>query len=321
MYAESPRPPPGSAATVTDAPVRRPAVRDHVALGIAMMLLGDFLFSANDAMGKWLVATYTVGQVLLIRSGAALLVMAPMIHRAGWRILIPTERPWTQVSRVALSIVELIAFYAAAVHLPIADVMTFYLAGPIYVAALSPWLLGERVGWRRWTAIAVGFVGVLIALKPSPETLSAPALISIFGSFAFALIVIQSRQLRNTPDLTLVFWQTAGAFAAGLVIAPFSWVPPTPRDWGLLAALGVVAMVAHLCINRALKLAPAAVVAPFQYTLLIWALVFGWTVFGDVPKTDMLIGGVIIVGAGLFIFERQKKVAPEAAETSVQDVV
>ncbi len=306
---------------MTDATAAKPRHAEAIGLGIMMMLLGDFLFSANDVMGKWLVATYTVGQVLLIRSAAAMIVMAPMVWRAGWRSLVEVEKPKTQIARVLLSIVELMGFYAAVIYLPIADVMTFYLAGPIWVAALSPFMLGEKVGWRRWTAIGVGFVGVVIALNPSAQTLSAPALISIAGSVAFALMVVMSRQLRGTPDLTLVFWQTAGALVAGMVIAPFGWVPPTPRDWVLLCALGVIAMAAHFAINRSLKLAPAAVVAPFQYTLLLWAVLFGWFVFGDVPKTSMLIGAVIIVGAGLFIYERQKKVAPADREGDVQDVV
>lgn len=289
-----------------------------VGTGIALMLLGDFLFSANDVMGKWLVATYTVGQVLVIRSLFALIVMAPMVWKAGVRSLVEVEKPKTQIARVLLSIVELMAFYAAVVYLPLADVMTFYLAGPIYVAAMSPWLLGEKVGWRRWTAIGVGFIGVVIALQPSPETLTLPALISVAGSLAFALMVVQSRQLRRTPDLTLVFWQTVGAFVGGLALLPLGWVTPTFTDFLLLGALGVVAMAAHFCINRSLKLAPAAVVAPIQYTLLLWALLFGWFVFGDAPKTPMLIGGAIIIGAGIFIFERQKKVG---APVDVPDVV
>ena len=288
-----------------------------IGLGIALMLLGDFLFSANDAMGKWLVATYSVGQVLLIRSIAALVVMIPMVMRAGLPTLVRLDRPRVQVARVVFATFEVLCFYAAVVYLPLADVMTFYLASPIYVAALSPWLLGERVGWRRWTAILIGFVGVVVALQPSGETLTWPALISVAGSVAFALMVIQSRQLRGTSDTALVFWQTAGALVAGVVLAPFAWVTPSALDFGLLSLLGVVAMVAHICINRSLKLAPAAVVAPFQYTLLLWALVFGYFIFGDVPKTPMLIGGAIIIGAGIFIFERQKKLAAD----TVQDVV
>ncbi len=291
--------------------------KNTIALGVVLMLLGDFMFALNDVMGKWLVATYTVGQVLLIRSLAALVVMTPMILRTGVRRLVEVERPGIQVVRVICSTVEVTLFYWAVVYLPIADVMSFYLAGPIYVAAMSPFLLGERVGWRRWTAILVGFIGVLVVLAPSGETLSWPSIISIVGSLCYALMVVQSRQLRATPDTTLVFWQTAGALVAGAVMAPFGWVTPTAIDMALLSGLGIVAMSAHILINRSLKLAPAAVVAPLQYTLLLWAIVFGYLIFGDVPKTNMLIGAGIIIAAGLFIFERQKTVAKE----SVQDIV
>lgn len=292
-----------------------------VGLGILLMLLGDFMFSANDTMGKWLVATYSVGQVLLIRSAAALVVMAPMIARQGAASLVRVERPWIQVLRVVFSTLEVMLFYAAAASLPLADVMTFYLAAPIWVAALSPFLLGERVGWRRWVAILLGFVGVVIALRPSAASLSLASLMSITGSVFFAFMIIQSRILKATPDTTLVFWQTFGALLAGAVLAPFSWVPPTAGDGLLLAGLGIVAMLAHMLINRALKLAPAATLAPFQYTLLLWAIVFGWLVFGDVPQPHVLVGAAIIVGAGLFIVERRRKAKAGPAAGDVQDLV
>lgn len=276
-------------------------------LGIAVMLLGMLLFSLNDTMGKWLVATYSVGQVLLIRSAAAFLILIPFLWRDGLRPLIRVERPGMQVLRVVLSSAEVYCFYFAVIYLPLADVMTYWLAAPIYVAALSPFLLGEQVGWRRWSAIFAGFVGVVVALEPSAATLTAPALISIAGSFAFAFMMLSARALRGTPDATLVFWQTAGAGLLGLVTAPFGWVAPGGFDLALLGLLGVVAMVAHVCVNRAMKLADAATVAPFQYTLLVWAVIFGWLVFGDLPRPMMLAGAAIIVGAGLFIFYREQR--------------
>jgi drug/metabolite transporter (DMT)-like permease len=278
-------------------------------LGIAVMLFGILLFSLNDVMGKWLVATYSVGQVLLIRSAAALIILIPFIWSAGAITLFRVERPKLQALRVAFSTAEVFCFYAAVVYLPLADVMTYWLAAPIYVAALSPFLLGERVGWRRWTAITIGFIGVLVALQPSAATLTLPALISILGSLAFAFMMLSGRALRGTPDTTLVFWQMVGAGVAGIVIAPFTWVQPTGFDLGLIALLGVVAMAAHVCVNRSLKLADAATVTPFQYTLLFWAVLFGWLVFGDVPRPAMLLGAAIIVAAGLFIFFRGRKVA------------
>lgn len=275
-------------------------------LGIAIMLAGMLLFSLNDTMGKWLVATYSVGQVIALRSAAALLVLAPLLWRGGLRPLLRVERPGMQALRVILSTAEVYCFYYAVMYLPLADVMTYWLAAPIYVAALSPVLLGERVGWRRWTAIFIGFAGVMVALEPSAATLTAPALISVVGSFAFAFMMLSARALRGTADKTLVFWQTAGALALGLVSAPFGWVAPDARDLALLSMLGVVAMVAHMCVNRAMKLADAATVAPLQYTLLFWAVVFGWLVFGDVPRPVMVLGAAIIVASGLFIFHRER---------------
>jgi len=286
-------------------------------LGIAVMLFGILLFSLNDVMGKWLVATYSVGQVLLIRSAAALIILIPFIWSAGIITLVRVERPKLQALRVAFSTAEVFCFYAAVIYLPLADVMTYWLAAPIYVAALSPFLLGERVGWRRWTAIALGFIGVLVALQPSAATLTLPALISILGSLAFAFMMLSGRALRGTPDTTLVFWQIVGAGLAGIVIAPFTWVQPGAFDFTLIALLGVVAMAAHVCVNRSLKLADAATVTPFQYTLLFWAVLFGWLVFDDIPRPAMLIGAAIIIAAGLFIFFRGRRVAELAGRDPV----
>ena len=286
----------------------------NVRLGIVMMLLGILLFATNDVLGKWLVATYSVGQLLVIRSAIGIAVLLPFLWRGGLRRLFNVERPALQVTRVVLSSAEVYGFYFAVIYLPLADTMTYWLASPIYVAALSPLLLGEKVGWRRWTAISIGFCGVLIALNPSSATMTAPALISIAGSLAFTFMMISGRSLRNTPDTTLVFWQMVGAGLLGLATAPFNWVPVAPFDLALLMLLGVVAMVAHVCVNRSLKLADAAIVVPFQYTLLFWAIVFGWLVFGDVPKPHMLAGAVIIVAAGLFIFFREQKLKRTVGE-------
>lgn len=278
-------------------------------LGVAVMLLGMLLFALNDAMGKWLVATYSQGQVILIRSAAALIILVPIVWRAGLSGLVRIERPGLQFARVFFSTAELFCFYFAVAALPLADVMTYWLAAPIYVAALSPFLLGEKVGWRRWTAIAIGFVGVLIALKPSSASLTSAALFSILGSAAFAFMMLSGRQLRNTPDTVLAFWQIIGAALAGIVavfITPSGWLPvQSSFDLAFLGLLGVVAMTAHVLVNRALKLADAATVAPLQYTLLLWAVIFGWLFFGDVPQTSIVVGAGLIVLSGLYIFFRE----------------
>jgi drug/metabolite transporter (DMT)-like permease len=193
--------------------------------------------------------------------------------------------------------------------MPLAETVTFYLAGPIYVALLARPILGEVITPVRWAAIAVGFVGVVIALNPGGAAIGWPALIAIGGSLAFAGMMIVTRQLKGTPDTTLVFWQTAAALGLGLILAPFGWVTPSLRDFGLLALLGVVAMYAHILTNRALKLAPASTVVPYQYTLIVWAIILGYLVFGDLPSLHTVIGALIIVAAGVVIFLDEQRTA------------
>jgi drug/metabolite transporter (DMT)-like permease len=289
------------------------------AAGPLVMLLGMLLFALNDAMGKWLVSSYGLGQVILIRSVAALIILSPLIWKAGIEPIIRAERKAMQLARVIFSTAEVFCFYYAVMYLPLADVMTFWLAAPIYVAALSPLLLGERVGWRRWTAIGLGFVGVIIALEPSSAMFTLPAIISIIGSGAFAFMMISGRFLRDTPDTTLVLFQTGAAGIAGLIFAPFDWSPiQSQTDLLLLGLLGVVAMSAHMLVNRALKMSDAATVAPLQYTLLLYAVIFGWMFFGDVPRFSMMAGAALIVASGLFIFIREqmlkRRAEPEPLE-------
>lgn len=280
--------------------------------GIGLMLLSIFMFSFGDALGKFMVATYSVGQLLWLRACAALLVLAPMMwrHRADFFSL---ERPWLQLLRVTLSTLEVAAFFLATVYLPLADVITYYLACPIFVTALSAILLREHVGWRRWTAVLIGFCGVLIALRPSTVTVSWPAMIALGGSLSFAFLMLITRSLRATPDIVLASSQFMGTFTLGALMSPFGWVTPSLGSLGLFAAAGCISVGALLCVNRSLKLAPASVVVPYQYSMIVWAVAFGYVVFGDVPEPATIVGAAIIIGAGLYIFLREQKLGREEA--------
>jgi drug/metabolite transporter (DMT)-like permease len=273
--------------------------------GIGLMLTGVFLFSFNDAVGKWLVATYSVGQLLLIRSATTLVLLAPFIWRARDAFR-SAPRPGLQLLRIVLSTLEVAMFFWAVGYLPLADAVTFYLAGPIYVTAISALFLKERVGWRRWTAVLAGFVGVVIALRPSAATLTLPALIALAGSLCFALLMVVTRVVRDTNDTVLMATQYLGTLAFGAVTAPFAWVTPTIHHLAFLSGFGVVSIIALFCVNRSLKLAPASVVVPYQYTLLLWAVLLGWQMFGEVPDRFTIVGGAIIVAAGLYIFWREQ---------------
>jgi drug/metabolite transporter (DMT)-like permease len=283
--------------------------------GIGLMVLAVFMFSFGDALGKFMVATYSVGQLLWLRACAALFVLSPMVwrHRAEFTRL---ERPWLQGLRVVLSTVEVACFFLATVYLPLADVITYYLACPIFVTALSAIVLREHVGWRRWTAIVIGFGGVLIALHPSPQTMSWPALIALGGSASFAVLMLITRSLRATPDIVLAASQFAGTFLFGALLAPIGWVTPDFNSLCLFATAGCISISALLCVNRSLKLAPASVVVPYQYSMIIWAVLFGYAVFGDVPSVATIIGAAIIISAGLYIFLRERKLGREERAVS-----
>ncbi|MBB4039728.1 drug/metabolite transporter (DMT)-like permease [Microvirga flocculans] len=288
-------------------------VRSGALIGIGLMLLGVFLFAVNDVMGKWLVATYSVGQVLLLRSIAALAILLPLMRRQRVPFAIPPQ-PGLHAVRITLSTLEVACFYWAVTYMPLADVMTYYLAGPIYVAAFAAFWLGEKIDKPRMLAIGFGFVGVLIALRPSPATLSLPALIALTGSIFYSLLMITTRKLRETHDATLVLGQILGALIFGLVTAPFAWVSPTPLELTGLFLLGIVSMAGHACVNRSLKIAPASVVAPYQYTLIVWAVVLGYLFFGDIVEFWTLVGAAVICGAGLVLLLLEREAARRGRE-------
>jgi drug/metabolite transporter (DMT)-like permease len=284
--------------------------------GIALMLAGVCMFSFGDALGKALVARYPVNELLLLRGAVPLAILLALLYRL--RATLPKlERPGLQLLRVVLSTAEVAAFFVAVVYLPLADVITYYLAGPIFVTALSAIILREHVGWRRWSAVATGFAGVLIAMQPSAQTISWPALIALGGSFSFALLMIVTRSLRATPDVVLAATQFSGTFCVGLVLAPFAWAAPGLPDLGLFVLAGCISIVALLCTNRSLKLAPASVVVPYQYSMIIWAVIFGYLVFGDVPSAATIVGAAIIIAAGLYIFIREQQLGRGEAEVNL----
>lgn len=279
-------------------------VQANVRVGIGLMLAGMLIFAMNDVMGKWLLCSYPVVQLMAIRSLSALAVLTPFLLRDGIARVWQVDRPALQALRAGLLAVEGFAFYAAVAYLPLADVVTYWLAAPIYVAALAPLVLGERVPLAVWAAIALGFAGVVVALEPSADSLTPAAGIALLGSASFAGAMLLGRKLRSTADTVMVAWQIGGALmASGVILAldTSAWQPPTVPDLLALCLLGVVAMLAHILVNRSFKHAEAAVVMPYQYSLLVWAILFGAMFFDDTPRPAMVLGAGLIVASGLFI--------------------
>jgi len=174
------------------------------------------------------------------------------------------------------------------------------------VTALSVLLLGERVGWRRWSAVLIGFIGVVVALRPSLASVTLPALTVLSGSVLYALILVTTRMLRTTDDAVLMLGQYIGAFAVGALTAPFGWTMPSGYDLALMTFLGATSVVSLFCTVRALKLASASIVVPYQYLVIFWSVLFGWLVFGDLPDLYTITGATIIIATGLYIFARER---------------
>ena len=280
-------------------------------LGIAFMLIATLAFSINDVLGKFLVATYSVGQILLMRSLASLLVLSPFVYRDGIEAFRKAPQPLLQVARVVLGTLEVACFYAAVIYISLADAISFYLASPIYVTALSALLLKEQVGIWRWSAVLIGFVGVLIALNPSAGAFGVGSLIALAGSVFYAFLILLTRKLNRTSNAVLAATQAAGSLLFGLSASFLTWTPIAPLDVPLLLLLGVVSIGSIVLVNQSLKLAPASVVIPYQYTMIVWAVIFGYIFFGDEPQMHTIVGAVVIVASGLFIFLRERRVAPE----------
>jgi drug/metabolite transporter (DMT)-like permease len=285
------------------------AARSTVTAGILFMLAAITLYSTLDALAKWTVTIYGAAQFLLIRSTTSVAVLLPFVARNNFAALKNVPRPGLQAVRVVLAITEVMLFFTAIYYLPLAETVTCYLSAPIIVVALSAIFLGEKVGWRRWLAVLVGFVGVLIAMRPSTSSISWGALIAIAGAFCSAVLMIVTRQLRGTSQTFLAFSQIIGTLLFGAVVAPFQWVTPQWTHVGIFLLAGIVSVSALLCANRSLTLAPASVLAPYKFTAIFFAATFGYLAFGDVPPLTTVIGAAIIVGSGLYIFMRERKLS------------
>ncbi len=278
--------------------------------GILFTLLGGLVFSASNATAKYLSATYPAGQTLFLRSLIVLIVLAPLLRPADIKRLFSPGQRGLQALRCLSSAVEVGMYYWALRWLGLAEISVIYLAGPIYITAMSALFLGEQVGWQRWAAVLVGFAGVLVALQPGSHVVTLPALIAVAGSILYAISLVATRRLRDTPNPLLVASQVFTLLVPTAI--PLGWVKPSWFDTSMFALVGVVAMIGYSCVNRGLQLAPASIVAPFGYLSIVWASVLGFVLFQEIPTPSSIAGAALIVGAGLFIILRERRLTPIA---------
>ena len=273
-----------------------------------LMVLAMAAFACEDALLKGLSGRIPTGQLLAVIGFAGMAVFGLWIAFSpeGLRLR-NLLRPQVALRNLCEGVCA-ITFVTALATGDLSIASAILQAQPLLMTLGAALFLGEQVGWRRWMSIAVGFAGVLILLAPSLQVSGLGVLFALLGTAAFAAMVILGRSLRETPDRDLVLFQLAAATLAGLVLAPFDWQPVRSlSDLGLLFLLGVVATAAHMLVTRSLKLADASVVAPLQYSLLVWGALLGFVVFGDVPATGMIAGAALIVGSGLIVLRRSSR--------------
>ena len=222
--------------------------------------------------------------------------------------LVRTRRPVLQLARAGLLVVTISLLFAGFIWLPIAEATVLNFMAPIFVALLSAPLLGERVDAHRWLAVAAGFAGVLVILRPGSEIAHFAALFPLASALAFAGFQLMTRIVSRTDStLATVFHTGAGTCLWASVIVPFVWEPMSTRQWLGFLVLGTLGTCAHVCLVRAFTLAPAALVSPFTYTKLLWVAILGFFVFGDLPGADTVAGSVLIVAGGLYMVHRERR--------------
>jgi drug/metabolite transporter (DMT)-like permease len=275
--------------------------------GILLTLAAMGMFGCMDGFSKLLVQTYPPWLVLWVRHMVALvLVLAVLAPRHPVTALRASRRPGLQVVRTLLLVTEMGFVLVAYRTLPLADAHAIFAASPLVVTALSVPLLGEQVGWRRWLAVAFGFFGVLVILRPGLVSIEPAALLATLCMLMYAGYLILTRLVARVDRAeTSYLVQTVTSAIALSIVGPFFWMPLGWRDLPLFVGLGALGALGHYCLVRALAVAPAVVVQPFTYTLLLWAVLIGYVVFGDFPDAWTIGGAMLVAGAGLYAAWRE----------------
>ena len=282
-------------------------------LGIWLMVVVTVIFSLQDAISRHLAAEYNVLMVVMIRYWFfALFVVALAARKAGGlRKAAATRQPLLQIARGLLLAGEVCIMVVAFVVLGLAATHAVFAAYPLIVAALSGPILGERVGWRRWTAIGIGFLGILIILQPGTGALQPAALIPLAAAAGFALYSLLTRYAaRKDSAAVSFFWTGTTGAVAMTAVGLWVWEPMAPADWGWMALLCCTAALGHWLLIRTYEVAEASAVQPFAYLQLVWASGLGVLLFAEELAANVVLGAAVVVAAGLFTLWRTRTVGP-----------
>jgi drug/metabolite transporter (DMT)-like permease len=278
---------------------------DDKAAGIAYMVLAIASLSFMDALGKRVAAGYSVFQMLAVRSTVALALLAVLLGLTGRLGTLRTRQPRGHALRALCGLVAFVCFYSALRYLPLADAVAIAFGSPFLVTALGRFVLHEPVRLRQWVAIVVGFLGMLVIVRPGASGVQPAAMLVLVAGLAYALMMVLTRWMTRPerPDessAAFVFYMLLGQAAAGWLVAIGRWRTPDAPALAEMSAMGVLGILGNYGLAQAFRKAPVAVVAPFEYTGLIWAVALGALLFGQLPPPSFWLGAAVIVAAGIY---------------------
>jgi drug/metabolite transporter (DMT)-like permease len=276
--------------------------KDRIALGIFYMVSATIMFSSTTAITKWLVAPYPIGEVLWTRSFVGLAVCAALIlPQTGFGVF-RTSRIGDHIKRGVSQSVSQTFILIALSLMPLAGAIAINFSAPLFATLLSVIWLREKVGRHRWTALLIGFFGVLVVTRPGVDAVQLGAAFALANAILYGTVTVAVRRMAQTESAqTLTMYQMLMITGFTALLLPFGFVIPTAFDAGLMIASGAGNAIGQYWWTKALHLAPTSAVTPFSYLSLVWAMILGFLVWGDVPTVWLIIGSGIVVGSGLYL--------------------
>ncbi|HVI89077.1 MAG TPA: DMT family transporter [Dongiaceae bacterium] len=306
------------------APARRP---DRPVRAILLMNGAVLVFTVMDAVVKSVSGHYPTGQIIFFRNFFA---FPPILLFLWWTggLAFRTAQPWSHVLRGLFGVTSMYCYFLSYKLLPLSDAVALSLSSPIFMTVMAIPLLGEKVGPRRWAAVCVGFVGVLIMTRPGAGVFAVAAMVPLVAAVFYDLAMVTVRRMAAERSGTVAFYFTVIACMAGLATIPFGradwagyglgpWSWPDGKDLLVLVVIGTMGGVGQILLTNAFRMAPMSVVAPFDYTALVYAFILGYFCFAEVPDAYLIIGGLTVVGSGLYIVHREAVTARERRRAEI----
>ncbi|MEM7775795.1 MAG: DMT family transporter [Pseudomonadota bacterium] len=284
--------------------------RNEVVPAIACMLIGTAVLTLNDALIKIVAETYPTGQLLFLRGVLVWPWILLYAMRMGGLTSLRIYNVKGQVLRGVCVIASAFLFITGLRHLTLADAIAVSFTGPLFITAMAPLVLGEKVGWRRWLAVSIGFAGVLFMLRPGSAALQWAIMFPLGAAIFGGLRDLITRRIAGTETTVAVLAATTTVvLLAGLATLPFTnWVPVQTHHIAIFAASGALIAVAHTLMIEAFRRGEAALVAPFKYSGLLWAILIGFLLFGELPDSWTIGGAILIMLAGLYVLHRETQI-------------